>query len=285
MGRGNSLVESVTAADGTEIAYERSGAGPPLVLVHGTAGDHSGWREVAPVLAETFTVYAMDRRGRGESGNATERSSGGQPDASGDADEYAIEREYADVVAVVERAAAEAGPDDPVSLLGHSYGAICALHAVLETDAVDRLLLYEPPLADAPAPEGLAEEIEATIATEGNEAGLVQFLAGAVDMTESEIELMRGDDLWAARVAAAPTIPREIRATQRGLFDPDRFEDVSVPATLFVGAESGDRMADATDRVADALAGSRVVPLEGREHIAMHTAPDRFVDAVTDALR
>jgi len=262
-------MESVTAPDGTEIAYERTGEGPPLVLVHGTAGDHTGWREVAPALAESFTVYAVDRRGRG---------------ASGDSDDYAIEREYADVARVVEHAA-EAHPDAPVSLLGHSYGAICALHAILETDAVDRLALYEPPLAEAPAPEGLAGEIEATIDEKGKEAGLLFFLRDAVGMADEEIDLMRGDDLWDARVAAAPTIPREIRATQRGLFDPDRFEGVDLPATLLVGAESTDRMRGATDRVAAALEDARVVPLPGEEHIAMHTAPDRFVDEVEAALR
>jgi len=261
-------MQSITTPDGTDIAYERAGDGPPLVLVHGSAGDHTGWREVLPGLADSFTVYAIDRRGRGE---------------SGDADDYEIEREYADVAAVVEHVAAEHG-DEPVSLLGHSYGAICSLHAILETDAVDRLVLYEPPLADAPAAEGMAEDLEETIESEGPEAALVTFLTEAVEVGDEEIELMRQDDRWENRVASMPTLPREIRATQRGLFDPDRFNGVDLPATLLVGGESPERMKEATDRVAAALDGSRVVELDGEEHIATTTAPDRFVEVVTDAL-
>ena len=49
------------------IAYQRAGQGPPLVLVHGTADDHNRWLPLLPALAEHFTVYALDRRGRGGS--------------------------------------------------------------------------------------------------------------------------------------------------------------------------------------------------------------------------
>ena len=105
-------METVTSVDGTPIAYERTGGGPPLGLVHGTAGDHTRWElgDVRAALAEHHTVYAMDRRGRG---------------GSGDAQGYDLEREYEDVASVV------ASIDEPVHLLGHSHGAICALEASL----------------------------------------------------------------------------------------------------------------------------------------------------------
>ena len=79
--------EKAVSEDGTPIAAWRSGEGPPLVLVHGAAADHSRWAPVLPALEARFTVVAIDRRGRGQ---------------SGDAREYAIEREYEDVAAVVE---------------------------------------------------------------------------------------------------------------------------------------------------------------------------------------
>src|SRR5918994_4256030 len=104
--------ESVTSLDGTPIAYWRSGEGPPLVLVHGTSADHSRWAPVLPAFEERFTVYAVDRRGRGE---------------SGDSEDYSIEREFEDVAAVVDSIEA------PVNLLGHSYGAVCSLEAALIT--------------------------------------------------------------------------------------------------------------------------------------------------------
>lgn len=117
-------METVSSADSTLIAYERTGDGPPLVLVHGgAAGSHLDWQPVLPQLAEHFTVYAVDRRGRG---------------GSGDAGEYELEREFEDVAAVVDAVA------EPVRLLGHSFGAICSLEATLHTDNVSKLVLYEP---------------------------------------------------------------------------------------------------------------------------------------------
>jgi len=262
-------MQTVTSADGTEIAYERRGDGPPLVLVHGTSGNHHGWDEVAPLFAASFTVYALDRRGRGE---------------SGDAEAYSIEREYADVAAVVEAADAEADEGESTTLLGHSYGAICSLNAVLETDALDRLLLYEPPLGDVPVRGGFASDLETVIEESGAEAGLETFLRDAVGMSEAEIDAMRAEDVWTGRVDAAPTIPREIRETQRDLFDPDAFADVEIPATLFVGGESPASMQDATDSIAAAFPNGRVVSLPGQEHIATQVAPEAFVEAVLDAI-
>jgi pimeloyl-ACP methyl ester carboxylesterase len=118
----------VTSADGTRIAYERSGSGPPLVLVHGSLNDHGIWAAVAPALAQHFTVYAMDRRGRGESGTSSEPE---------------LERQFEDVLAVIDAAGA------PVDLIGHSFGAHCALGAAaMAPERVKHLVLYEPPPVD-----------------------------------------------------------------------------------------------------------------------------------------
>src|SRR5215207_530479 len=115
--------ETVTSKDGTTIAYWRSGEGPPLVLVHGTTADHSRWTPVMTAFERRFTVCAIDRRGRG---------------GSGDPDDYAIGREFEDVAAVVDSLG------EPANLLGHSYGALCALEAALLTRNVRKLVLYEP---------------------------------------------------------------------------------------------------------------------------------------------
>ena len=115
----------VVSQDGTPIAVWRSGEGPPLVLIHGAAADHNRWAPVLPALEERFTVFAIDRRGRGR---------------SGDASDYALEREYEDVVAVVEAAG------EGVDVLGPSYGGICALEAALLSDRIRELVRYEPPM-------------------------------------------------------------------------------------------------------------------------------------------
>ena len=115
----------VRSKDGTLIACWRGGRGPPLVLVHGSAADHKRWRPVLPALRENYTVYTVDRRGRGD---------------SGDSETYAIEREFVDVASVVDSLG------EPANLLGHSYGALCSLEAGLLTKNVRRLILYEPPI-------------------------------------------------------------------------------------------------------------------------------------------
>ncbi|RQG91711.1 alpha/beta fold hydrolase [Natrarchaeobius halalkaliphilus] len=96
-------MKTAKSADGTSIAYERTGSGPPVVLVHGTTADHSRWGPVRSGLEAHYTVYTFDRRGRGE---------------SGDAPSYRLEREFEDAVAVVESI------EEPVTLVGLVFVAL-----------------------------------------------------------------------------------------------------------------------------------------------------------------
>jgi pimeloyl-ACP methyl ester carboxylesterase len=118
-------MRSVVSKGGTRILCFQTGAGSPLV--HGTSADHTRFGPVVPKLQERFTVFAMDRRGRG---------------ASGDSGGYALEHEAQDVAAVIEDVAG-AGKE---YLLGHSYGAIVCLEALVLTDRIEKLILYEPPV-------------------------------------------------------------------------------------------------------------------------------------------
>ena len=63
-------MERIRSQDGTPIAAWHSGVGAPLLLVHGTTGDHTGWTSVRAALERHFTVWTLDRRGRGSSGDA-----------------------------------------------------------------------------------------------------------------------------------------------------------------------------------------------------------------------
>src|SRR5262245_32171992 len=101
-------MQTIRSKDGTIIAVERSGMGPPLVLVHGTSADHTRWKPLLPRLEAHFTVCAVDRRGRG---------------GSGDAPGYSITLEFDDIAAVIDALG------EPALLLGHSYGAVCSLEA------------------------------------------------------------------------------------------------------------------------------------------------------------
>ena len=251
--------ERVVSCDGTPIAVSRSGGGPPLVLVHGSAADHTRWRPVLPALEERFTVFAMDRRGRG---------------GSGDADGYALAREVEDVLAVV----AHAGDD--VSLLGHSHGAMCALEAARLTDRLSALVLYEPPLGFVRWPEDVVGRLEDLLAAGRREELLAVFLGEVAGLPADQIALMRGLPAWEGRIGAAHTIPREERVNRTYAFDAERFRAVGVPTLLLSGGDSPRGFRVAADAVAAAVPDGRVVVMPGQRHAAMDTATELFTGEV-----
>lgn len=256
-------METVISADGTAIAYRRSGHGSPLVLVHGSTADHTVWMQVLPTLEEHHTVYAVDRRGRGVSDDATS---------------YAIEREFEDVVAVVDAIGG------PVVLLGHSFGGLCALEAALRTNCLHKLVLYEPGLyLDVREAEHLAR-VEALLDAGQREEALKTFYRDLVKMAPQDIEVLPSLPTWPARVAAAHTITREMRTLERYHFDPARFCGVQTPTVLLYGGDSPPWAKTVTEMVHTALPHSRIIVMPGQQHIAMRTAPDLFARTVLQAL-
>lgn len=257
--------------DGTRIAYARCGSGPPLVLVHGTADDHSVWMHLLPALGERFTVYALDRRGRSGS-----NLSNGAP--------YAIEQEFADVAAVVDAVG------EPAHLLGHSYGALCALEAALRTTNVRALVLYEPPLLIPPGdgsnicPPETLETLDLLLAEDDREGILLTFAREIAHLPDEEINAFRAAPAWQASVAAAPTIVREVRAVEDYVFEPARCGDLTTPTLLLMGSESPPYLRAATAAVAAALPNGRLVELPGQGHLAMYTNPELFLSEVIQFL-
>jgi pimeloyl-ACP methyl ester carboxylesterase len=258
---------TTTARDGTRIAYWRSGHGPALILVHGATADHSRWETVLPLLEPHVTVYAMDRRGRG---------------ASGDAADHRIEEEGADVAAVVEAVAD--GTGGPVDVLGHSYGGLCVLEAMTQTDRIRRAVLYEA-RAGAPTDRGLADELAALLADGRREEVVIRLLTVAAGVPSDQLARMRALPSWPNRVAAAHTVVREVRAHDAYRLRPERFTDLTVPTLLLLGSASPPAEAEATAGIAAALSRARVVALEGQGHVAMLTAPELFTAEVLDFLR
>jgi pimeloyl-ACP methyl ester carboxylesterase len=254
-------MDYTTSRDGTKIAFRRSGSGPPLLLVHGTTADHRRWDAVSPRLEPHFTVYAMDRRGRG---------------GSGDAPDYGFRREAEDVAAVVEAIGG------PVFVLGHSFGGRCSLEAALLTDKIDRLILYEPSIpAFAPSvPPDVPDRIQALAAGGEPEAALELFFREMVGMPEEELAAYRRLPMWPGRIQLAPTIGRELRVDQTYGFDPAKFTGLRVPTLLLLGGSSPPDFRTALERIDATLPDSRIVVLPGQRHIAMDTAPELFVAEV-----
>jgi pimeloyl-ACP methyl ester carboxylesterase len=245
----------VRSADGTPLAVWVEGEGPPLVLVHGSMCDHTAFDPLVAELRAAVTTFAMDRRGFG---------------ASGDADGYALEREFEDVAAVVEAVAARTG--GPVALWGHSYGAGCAMGGAALTGAAGRLVLYEPGLG-IPYPAGSIEEVEAALAAGDAETALLLVLVGIVGMTDEEIASLRSGPRWPAMLASAPTVPRECRAEDGWTYRPGAFEGLSAPTLLLAGTESPPVLREATDRALAAIPGARVELLHGHAHLAYRSDP------------
>jgi pimeloyl-ACP methyl ester carboxylesterase/GNAT superfamily N-acetyltransferase len=258
---------TITSSDGTPIGVFTSGTGPPLILVHGASADHTTFRVVGPVFAARFTVHAIDRRGRG---------------ASGDARPYSIEREFEDVAAVASALATEAGA--PVDVVGHSYGGRCALGAALRTDDIGRVASYE----GAPTPPDerygdadVLEELRALDAA-GDPAGVLStFMTRVVGMDDETLARYRLDPVWPVRVAAAHTIVRELASEAAspaaGL---EALGRVRQPVLQILGGDSRPEFGAATRALDARLAAGRVVVINGARHAAHHTHPEAFVGAI-----
>jgi pimeloyl-ACP methyl ester carboxylesterase len=257
----------VRSADGTSIAVFSTGTGPPLVLVHGASADHTTFRVLGPLLAPMFTTHAIDRRGRG---------------ASGDTAPYAIEREFEDVAAVAAALARDA--DGPVGVFGHSYGGRCALGAALLSPDIGRVISYEgapTPPGERYGDEALAAELQELADAGRNEELLERFLGQVVGMTATELERYRADPVWPLRVAAAPTIARELAVEAGDAAGLDRLGQVRQPVLQILGGDSKREFGAATAALDDRLAAGTIVVIPGAKHAAHHTHPVAVVEAVT----
>jgi pimeloyl-ACP methyl ester carboxylesterase len=262
----------VTSADGTQIAYWSSGTGPPLVVVHGAIADHTRWRPILPFLEPHATVHAMDRRGRG---------------GSGDRRDYALSREFEDVAAVVDSVAEITG--SAVDVYGHSYGGLCAFGAATLTTRIRRLVLYEGwPAVDPDRyalPRDVEERLEAFLAEGNREAVVETTFREIVHAPEQEITALRRQPSWPARVAAAHTVTRELRAMADAPLDPEEAATITVPTLLLTGSESSDLSTSDVAAMTAALPDARVEIIEGQRHVADVMAPEDFARRVVGFLR
>jgi pimeloyl-ACP methyl ester carboxylesterase len=258
VGTTEAIRQTTISADGTPIAWWRSGSGPDLLLVHGTTADHTRWETMLPLLEPYATVHAMDRRGRG---------------GSGDSDRYSLAAEADDVAAVVQAIGR------PVVVFGHSFGALVALEAAMLSRGVRRLVLYEPAIGLTTFPEETAR-LEHSLAAGRREDVIVTVLRDIAGMTEEQLAVVRSLPSWAGRVAAAHTVVREARAEEDYRFDPARLTAIRVPTLLLRGGESPPWLQAETDLVARALPAARLAPLIGHGHVAMLSAPQLVVDLI-----
>lgn len=243
-------MRTLTAPDGTTLAYDATGAGAPTVLVGGATTDRTMWHAVVPLLAGTATVYAVDRRGRGDSGDRTGST---------------VDDEIGDVCAVV----ATAGPG--TLLVGHSSGALLALRAAARCAGLRGVVAYEPP---PPPPGGpVADRLRALVDAGDPAAALALFMTGAVGLPADAVEVQRGTPGWAAALRLAHTTPYDAAIAEQGLPVPEGAA-IDVPVTLLLGGASPRPMSDNVRRLAARLPTAGLRILDGQQHFAATAAPE-----------
>ncbi|MDP3890892.1 alpha/beta fold hydrolase [Nocardioides sp.] len=244
------------SADGTRIAYERTGSGPALVLVDGALCQRSMGpaRGLARALEDHFTVHAYDRRGRGES----------DPGATA----YAAEREVEDLNAVIDAAGGRA------HVFGASSGAVLALEAARAGAPIDRLAVYEAPFivddTHTPNDPGLGEHVQHLVDSDRRSAAVKTFLR-TVGMPGPMVALMPLFPVWRRMTAVAHTLPWDLALVlphQQGDRLPEGHYARVAPETLVIaGGKSPAYLRNAQAAVADALPAGCLVTLPGQTHM------------------
>ena len=253
-------MQRIPSPAGATVSYDQYGSGPPLVLVHGAFSDHqTNWAFVKPLFETQFTVYAVARRGRGE----TDATVG-----------HSLEDESMDVVALIQSVG------EPVFLLGHSYGAQTALAAAANVPhRVRKLVLYEAAWPRIIGKEALAR-LDGLAQAGRWEDLAVTFFRDTLSVPVEELDELRTTELWPPIVADAGASLRDLRALSRYDFKAERFRDLPVPVLLQVGTESP-RDLYVTDALAGVLPDVRIEQLPGQTHEGMTTAPEMYAEAVS----
>lgn len=247
----------VVSKDGTEIAYDRDGAGPAVVLVDGALGTRTTFTkpELVRLLAQKFTVYNYDRRGRGE---------------SGDTRPYAVAREVEDIEALIVEAGGTA------FVYGHSSGAALGLEAALALGGnIKALAMFEAPYNDdEAAQEGRKKyviELEALLA-EGHREDAVLLFLEHLQIPAQQVEMMRGLPLWGEFKAAAPTLAYDADVLgETGRVPVERVAQLETPALVMSGGASYPFMAETARTLSRVMPKATLHVLEGQTHGANPT--------------
>jgi pimeloyl-ACP methyl ester carboxylesterase len=241
-------MDTVISRDGTTLAYDRLGDGPPVVLVSGGSVDRTSNAGLAEQLADTHRVYNYDRRGRGD---------------SGDTPPYAIEREGEDIAAVLEVAGGSA------HLYGSSSGGGLAMHAAAAGLPVRRLALWEPPYNVNGRPDLPADT--ASVYRELVEAGrrgdaAEYFMAKVVGMPPEFVAQARQAPWWAQQEAIAHTLAYDATIMGDYTLPVDVAKAITVPTLIVVGGASFGFMRETADALAELIPNAQVVAVEGQAH-------------------
>jgi len=241
-------VDTVVSRDGTSIAFDRSGAGPAVILVNAGPTDRSANAPIAALLQPHLTVFNYDRRGRGDSADTTP---------------YAVDREYEDLEAVIAAAGGSAG------VFGSSGGGFIALEAAARGLSITRLAVWEAPYilpgSRPGVPADYGQQLTKLLSA-GRRGDMVElFLTQAVGMPAEMVAPMRAAPFWQAMEAVAPALVYDASIAGDFSLPAERLASVSVP-TLVLDGGTTPWLSSAAEAVAAALPDAQRRTLEGQPH-------------------
>lgn len=241
-------MNKVRSKDGTAIAFDRSGDGPPVILVCGASTDRMANAPLAKLLAEHFTVFNYDRRGRGDSGNT-------KP--------YAVEREVEDLGAVIAAAGGSA------FVYGTSSGAALALEAAASGLPIGKLALWEPPYVldeSRRPPTDQAERYDEMISAGRRGDAVEYFMTKVVGLPPEFVAEARNAPFWQAQEALAHTLAYDATVMGDYSLPAERAAAVTAPTLVMAGGASFPFMRETAQALTDFIPAGQHRVLEGQEH-------------------
>jgi pimeloyl-ACP methyl ester carboxylesterase len=254
-------MRTVTSKDGTSIAFDQLGDGPPVILVCGGSVDRMSNAPLAALLAEHFTVFNYDRRGRGD---------------SGDSAPYAVEREVDDLDAVISAAGGEA------CVYGTSSGGVLALEAARKLPTkITKLALWEPPFFTEgyPRPPSDTARTYTELVAAGRRGDAVEFfMAKVVGLPAEFVAYARTQPFWQAQEAIAHTLAYDATIMGDYSLPRERVAAVTVPALVIDGGQTPS-LSDGAQALADALPNAQRRTLSGQPH---NVAPEAIAPVLVE---
>lgn len=254
----------IISRDGTKLAYEKTGAGPALLIIGGALADHHNYTSLAISLADQFEVFNYDRRGRGQSADTTP---------------YAVDREVEDVLTIIESIGR------PVIVYGHSSGSALAIHVAAVGDKITKLILADPPFTphsndDIKAIEEFKEEMAVIQALydKGDYKGSAAFFLSGFGLSDEEVEGILSSPEGEGMIDCARTLPYDYKILDNGLVPTERAAKITVP-TLILAAKD---MPETAQALAGIIPNASFQPMEASTH---ELNPAYIADAIVGFAR
>lgn len=255
-------VAMAASKDGTNIAFEKAGHGPALVIVGGALSDRHGGKALVSTLSDRFTVYAYDRRGRGE---------------SGDTKPYAVDREIDDLDAVIQQAGGKA------FLYGVSSGGALALRAAakLGPAKVPKLAVYDAPYGQGQRAFDEQKRRVGELVQTGKPGDAAEYFFSAIGTPPAMLEQMKSSPKWAGISKMDFTLAYDYEVLGTGDV-PDAVRTLAIPTLVMVGEKSMPFMHASADRMAEVIPNAQRKTLAGQAHAA---APELVAPVLSEFFR